>query len=181
MCISLCRKPAMVSVRMGILLAFMVTLQIILSKADPCCKTLMLQSSGSLAEGDQKHLLGLYYQDDSKDGEDGTMVYRQVIVLLSLIENQWIWKNAKILVSARKWWRRPGGFLVLQSWRLAWHVVLEQRFWRCTGLRVDWRRWTEMSRVASTPMEMASSFKVSFLRGRKKFNLKFGKLTFVVY
>ena len=78
MCISLCLKPAMVSVRMGILLAFMVTLQIILSKADPCCKTLMLQSSGSLAEGDQKHLLGLYYQDDSKDGEDGTMVYRQV-------------------------------------------------------------------------------------------------------
>ena len=96
MCISLCLKPAMVSVRMGILLAFIVTLQIILSKADPCCKTLMLQSSGSLAEGNQKHLLGLYYQDDSKDGEDGTMVYRQVIVLSS-IENQRIWKNAKIL------------------------------------------------------------------------------------
>ena len=84
MSISLCLKPAMVSVRMGILLAFIVTLQIILLKADPCCKTLKLQSSGSLAEGDQKHLLGLYYQDDSKDGEDGTMVYRQVIVLSSI-------------------------------------------------------------------------------------------------
>ena len=68
----------MVSVRMGISLAFIVTLQIVLLNADPCCKTLMLQSSGSLAEGDQKHLLGLYYQDDSKDGEDGTIVYRQV-------------------------------------------------------------------------------------------------------
>jgi len=42
-----------------------------------CCNTLLLRSNGGLAQGMQKHLLGQYFRDDSHDGEEGTMVYKQ--------------------------------------------------------------------------------------------------------
>ena len=46
-----------------------------------CCNTLLLRSNGGLAQGMQKHLLGQYFKDDSHDGEEGTMVYKQVVIL----------------------------------------------------------------------------------------------------
>merc|ERR1712110_420662 len=42
-----------------------------------CCKTLEMRSSGSLSEGHQRHILGVYYNDESHDGEEGTLVYHQ--------------------------------------------------------------------------------------------------------
>jgi len=40
-----------------------------------CCNTLEFKSSGGLAEGGQKHLLGKYTYDE--DGEEGTKIYYQ--------------------------------------------------------------------------------------------------------
>ena len=48
------------------------------STKSACCNTLLLRSNGGLAQGMQKHLLGQYFRDDSHDGEEGTMVYKQV-------------------------------------------------------------------------------------------------------
>ena len=49
----------------------------VVGAAPDCCNTLLLKSSGGMAQGMQKHLLGQYFRDDSHDGEEGTMVYKQ--------------------------------------------------------------------------------------------------------
>ena len=41
-----------------------------------CCNNLIFESSGSIAEGGQKHVLGSY--DFSDNGQDGTQIYKQV-------------------------------------------------------------------------------------------------------
>ena len=51
------------------------------STKSACCNTLLLRSNGGLAQGMQKHLLGQYFRDDSHNGEEGTMVYKQVITV----------------------------------------------------------------------------------------------------